>query len=94
MEFDSVKVAADRMSRREPVGEGYLYGSLAVEMQRRGLVDPETLRKSRSEAYFHRKNVYGAEKARQWEDEARARHARREREYTPPTPKAQQEQRA
>ena len=72
--LDPAEMAARRMSQGEAVGEGWLYGVSACELIARGLVDEATMRKYRSEAYFSRKRAYGEEKARQWEDEAKARH--------------------
>lgn len=72
--MDRFEITAARMAAGEPVGEGYLYGSDAMELGARRLVDAETIRKYRSAAYFARKNAYGIEAATAWEDAAKQRH--------------------
>lgn len=73
---DEARIAADRMNAGEPVGEGWLYGTLACDMIERRLVDEPTMRKYRSKAYFHRKDVLGAEAADAWEADRKAMHDR------------------
>ena len=73
-QIDPAEQAARRMARGEAVGECWLYGVSACELIARGLIDEATMRKYRSAAYFARKQFYGEAKARQWEDEAKARH--------------------
>lgn len=72
--MDRFEIAGNRMAANDPVGEAYLYGSDAVELIARGLVDEGTMRRYRSAAYFHRKDMYGQEAATAWEDSAKARH--------------------
>ena len=72
--IDPAELAARRMSQGEAVGENWLYGVSACELIARGLVDEVTMRKYRSAAYFNRKDFYGEERARQWENEAIERH--------------------
>lgn len=69
-----VAINARRMMRGEPVGESYLYGRSAVEMEDSGEVSTDTMRSYRSAAYFARKNAYGEGKARAWEAEQQRRH--------------------
>lgn len=78
-EPDPVKVAADRMSAGESVGEHWLYGPLAVEVEARGDVSAETLQRYRSAAYFakvisKRDGSEDRSKADAWEKAARSRH--------------------
>lgn len=72
--MDRFEITGSRMAANEPVGEGYLYGSDAVELIARGLVDETTMRRYRSAAYFHRKDIYGHDAAVAWEEAAKQRH--------------------
>lgn len=74
MQIDRFVITANRMNAGEVVGEGYLYGSDAVELGVRGLVDKDTMRKYRSAAYFKRKDIYGHDAAIAWEEAAQKRH--------------------
>ena len=67
-------IVARRMQRGDAVGEGWLYGYLAVRLLATGLVDGETMRRYRSAAYFARKHAYGVDKATAWEDERKDAH--------------------
>jgi len=69
-----VAIAARAMAEGKPVGEGWLYGRMAVEMIAERLVDKATMDKYRSGAFLHRKAVYGEPAALAWEAEAKARH--------------------
>lgn len=69
-----VAIAARAMAEGKPVGEGWLYGRMAVEMIAERLVDKTTMDKYRSGAFLHRKAVYGEPAALAWETEAKARH--------------------
>lgn len=77
-DIDPLEIIAERMQRNEPVGDGYAYGRLAVDMQTRGLVTSDILRKYRSDLYFKLKRVYGEEKAREMEAQFIKRHAQAE----------------
>lgn len=79
--LDPPVINAKRMAEGKAVGEAWLYGSLSVEMIARGLVDEATMRRYRSSAYFARKNIYGEEAAKAWEDEAIARHDSARRQH-------------
>lgn len=68
-EIDPLVILSGRMERGEHVGDGCLYGRVAVDMLARGLVTHDTLRKYRSGLYFRLKKVYGEEKAREMEAE-------------------------
>lgn len=72
--MDRFEITGNRMAAGEPVGEGYLYGADAVELIARGLVDEPTMRRYRSAAFFHRKDIYGHDAAVAWEDAAKQRH--------------------
>ncbi len=72
--MDRFKITAARMAAGEAVGEGYLYGSDAIELGARGLVDAGTMTRYRSAAFFARKNIYGHEQALKWESDAKAGH--------------------
>jgi hypothetical protein len=74
MKVDRFTITGARMAAGEPVGEGYLYGSDAVELIAQGLVDQDTMRKYRSAAYFNRKSIYGHDAAIAWEEAAKQRH--------------------
>lgn len=73
-EIDPLVILSGRMERGEHVGDGCLYGRVAVDMLARGLVTQNTLRKYRSGLYFRLKKVYGEEKAREMEAELIQRH--------------------
>ncbi|MDP5216711.1 hypothetical protein Q5Y75_05730 [Ruegeria sp. 2205SS24-7] len=73
-EIDPLDIYAKRMERGEPVPDGCFYGRIAVDMQARGLVNSDTLRKYRSAWYFKLKAQYDEEYARQKEDAAKALH--------------------
>lgn len=73
-EIDPLQNVAAKMHAKEPVGEHYLWGRLAVDLLARGLVDHETMGAYRSGVFFARKKQYGEAAAIQWEAEAKARH--------------------
>lgn len=52
-------IMADRMNAGEGVGDGWLYGRLAVTLMATGLVSQETMRQYRSALYFSTKDVLG-----------------------------------
>ncbi|MDK3016532.1 hypothetical protein [Pseudodonghicola flavimaris] len=73
-DLSAATVAAGRMARGEPVGEGWLYGRASVELIVSGQVDRQTMERYRSAAFLERKAMYGEDGARAWEDAAKARH--------------------
>lgn len=73
-EIDPVKVNAERIQRGEAVGDGWLWGRLAVELLQSGRVTMAQLRPYRSALYFSEKDFYGEETARKREQEREARH--------------------
>ncbi len=77
-DIDPIKIIGERMSAGEAVGDGYLYGRMALDLEKRGLVSPDVLRKCRSALYFNLKHVYGEEKARTMEAAFLKRHERAE----------------
>ena len=72
--LDGFEVAAGRMRAGEPVGEGYLWGRLSVELIAKGLIDRETMENYRSGAFFVRQAQFGAESANRWRSEGQERH--------------------
>lgn len=74
LDMRDIAIAARRMARGEPVGEGYLWGRMAVEMIAERLVDEPTMSRYRSGAFFARKDAYGEAAALAWEAEAKDRH--------------------
>lgn len=73
-DIDPLKVAAKRMESGEPVGDGYLYGRMAVDLIAAGLVSEETMRRYRSGLFGQLKSTYGEAKALEMEDRLKARH--------------------
>lgn len=83
LDMRDIAIAARRMARGEPVGEGYLWGRLAVEMIAEGLVVRETMEAYRKAAFLNRlgsnhptedARQEALAKARAWEAEAKDRH--------------------
>ena len=74
------RYAADRISAGEAVSDAWLYGPIAVEIERSGLVGADIMRKYRSALYFSAKDLHGEETAR---DTERAWVARHEAAETP-----------
>lgn len=70
-----IAINSRRMARGEAVGEGYLWGRMAVEMIAERLVDEKTMTAYRSAAFFARRDTYGEQAALKWEAEAKERHA-------------------
>lgn len=78
-EIDPLEVIAGRMNAGELVGDGYIYGKLAVDLVRRGLVSNDRMRQYRSALYFSSKKIYGEGEARRLEAEFVARHEKAEK---------------
>lgn len=78
---EEIEIMARRMNSGQHVGEGWLYGVLAVELEQSGLVATERLKEYRSGAFLARKQIYGLASALQWEREAQDRHASAERAF-------------
>ncbi len=74
VEFDTYRIQAARMERGEAVPEPFLYGTEAVELIRRGLVDRETMGRYRSAAFLSRRDTHGEAAALAWEADAKQRH--------------------
>lgn len=70
-----------RMAAGEAVGESYLYGSNACALIAGGHVDEETMRRYRKGAFMARSEVYGHEKAVEWEREQIQRHEEARRSF-------------
>lgn len=75
-ELDPVHVAADRMNSGDSVGEHWLYGVCALDLEESGLVSAETMRRHRSAWYFAMKDTYGEDVARATEDDRKSKHDR------------------
>lgn len=73
-DMSDAAICGRRMERGEAVGEGWLYGRLAVELIAGSHVDETVMRRYRTAAWSNRKALYGREAADAWEDEAKARH--------------------
>lgn len=71
---DDAQIAADRMARGDVVGESWLFGICAVELEERSLVDAGVLRRYRRAAFLGRKATYGEESALRWREEREAAH--------------------
>lgn len=78
--LDPVKIAADRISDGEPVGDGWLWGRQAVDLLRSGKVTTEQIRPYRQSHAAKLRKLYGDDEAermlahlnRRHEDAARA----------------------
>lgn len=70
----ALEIAAKRIAAGEAVGDGFLYGRQALDLERRGMVSPADLRKYRSALYFTLKETYVEAIARRMEAELIARH--------------------
>lgn len=76
--LNPVRVVANRMQAGDAVGEEWLYGRRAVELERACLVGADRMQAYRSALFFSWKNAYGEPAALRMEAEAKARHARAE----------------
>lgn len=89
--FDSYRINAARMEKGEGVPEGFIFGREAVEMVKRGLLSPDTLRRYRTGWFLNAKSVYGEEEALRMEREMLRKHDAAEgvwsREPSPPPEK-------
>lgn len=72
--LDTFNVNAGRIKRGEAVGEGWIYGTLAAQLLRRGLVTDDDLAPYRSGAFFMAKRVYGEVAALRMESTLKDRH--------------------
>lgn len=72
--LDHATIIAKRMRERGQYPETALYGILACELIAKGLVDEDTMRRCRSEAFFRREDAYGREAALKWEADRKAVH--------------------
>lgn len=72
--LDPVVITAGRMSRGEPVAEGWLYGRNAVDLIARGMVTREVMETYRGGAFLARRAMAGQEAALRWEADAKAAH--------------------
>ncbi len=74
-----VRIVANKMLAGEDVGEQWLYGRCAIELERSGLVSQERMTAYRSALFFNLKNFYGEAEAIKMEEELRAKHRSAER---------------
>lgn len=74
VDMSDAAVAARKMQAGAPVGDGALWGIVAVELAARGLIDRDTMSRYRSSAFLARKSFYGEESALAWEAERKAAH--------------------
>lgn len=72
--LDPYEITSARMRAGDTVPEAYLWGTQAVELIARGLVDQTTMEGYRLGAFTARKKQHGEEHAVRWEDEAKDRH--------------------
>lgn len=84
---DPLKIAGVRIAHGKPVGEGYLFGRMAVDLLRSGYATMADLRKYRSALYFNEKSGLGEEAAKRNEDARLERHAYAEKFTTKRTEK-------
>ena len=73
--LDPVAINARRMNAGEAVGDEWLYGRRAVELQQSGLVSADRVQQYRSGLFFKLKQVYGEPEALRMEAVMRKRHA-------------------
>lgn len=73
-DVNPLRNAAKRMENGEPVGDGYLYGRLAVDLIAEGLVDEATMRRYRSGLFGMLESTYGEAKALEMEAKLKERH--------------------
>lgn len=72
--LDAAVINAARMAAGEAVGDFWLFGICAVELEERGLVDPDVMRSYRAAAFATRKAFYGEGSALQWRVDREAAH--------------------
>lgn len=73
--LDECGIIARRIRAQEPIGEFWLYGVLAEELLRNTDITDEDLHPYRSSAFFTRRDLYGEEAVREWENGRKAFHA-------------------
>lgn len=73
--WDSNRTTANRINAGEAIGEDWCYGRLAVQLMRETEITEADLKPYRSGAFMARRNMYGEEKALQWEAERKKAHA-------------------
>jgi len=64
----SLRIFADRITGKQPVGEHYLLGWMADEALRSGMIGFAQLREYQRAAFVARRNAYGTDKAFAWAD--------------------------
>ena len=71
---DEYAIASRRIQNGESIGDEWLYGRKAVELVQRGLATDGALRPYRSALYFRAKDMWGPERAAEYERELQDRH--------------------
>lgn len=74
-EIDANAINARRIKAGDPVGEFWVYGTMAAELLQSRAVTDADLRPYRSSLFFNDREVYGEEEARRMEGERLNRHA-------------------
>ena len=72
---DDYAIMAAKMRAGQPVGQDYLYGPKAKEIEARGLIDAATLKTYRSSLFFSLRDTYGQDDAERTEARLIAEHA-------------------
>lgn len=72
---DDFERYAERIHKKMPVGDGWIYGRNAWELVSRGLVTEDDLQPYRSALFFSMKDSWGEERALAVEAEFKRRHA-------------------
>lgn len=72
--FDPHQIAAKRIAENEAIGDEWLYGRKSAELVRRGLATEGALRPYRSALYFRAKDLWGQERAAEYERELQDKH--------------------
>jgi hypothetical protein len=80
---DEYEIAAAKMLAGDAVGQQYIYGPKAKELEARGMVDDATFRKYRSSLFFSLRGMYGGERAIAVEDELIRDHTASARPTSP-----------
>jgi hypothetical protein len=81
--FDEYEIAAKKMRAGDAVGQQYIYGPKAKELEARGFVDDATFRKYRSSLFFSLRGMYGGDRAVAMEDELIRDHTASARPTSP-----------
>ena len=75
VQFDHLRINANRIHAGESVGDGYLYGRAAHEMIAKGYILEGDLDRHRSSLFFGMKKIWGEQEALRIEFDLKRRHA-------------------